>query len=94
MCIRDRNHGLMKQPFQDHDLDIPLSFNIWEFYTAVLQGQRIPLEQTTGVCHIDRTSQRWLTWDDWCRDVVWYGNKKGAYLYGHRTVGRELAGHY
>jgi radical SAM superfamily enzyme YgiQ (UPF0313 family) len=88
------NHGLMKQPFQDHDLDIPLSYNIWEFYTAVLQGQPIPLEQTSGLCHIDRTSQRWLTWDDWCREVVWYGNKKGAYLYGHNTVGRELAGHY
>jgi len=26
--------------------------------------------------------------------VVWYGNKKGAYLYGNRAVEVEYAGHY
>ena len=32
--------------------------------------------------------------DEWCREVVWYGNKKGAYLYGTTGPGPELAGHY
>jgi hypothetical protein len=25
---------------------------------------------------------------------VWYGNKKGAYLYGNKVVETELAGHF
>ena len=32
----------------------------------------------------------------WCREIVWWGNKKGAYLYSPRSavVTPELAGHY
>jgi len=26
--------------------------------------------------------------------VIWWGNKRGAYLYGNEPLGRELAGHY
>jgi len=85
------NHALLKQPFQDCDLDIPLSWNLWEFYTAVLQGQPIALENRPHVFHVDRTSQRWHSWEDWCREVVWYGNKKGAYLYGPRRDNSKRA---
>ena len=31
---------------------------------------------------------------DWCREVVWYGNKKGAYLYGNKALAKHLAGHF
>ena len=37
--------------------------------------------------------------DRWCREVVWWGNKKGAYLYQNRSGNsplpsdRQLAGH-
>ena len=32
----------------------------------------------------------------WCREIVWWGNKKGAYLYSPtaREITPELAGHY
>ena len=32
--------------------------------------------------------------DDWCREVIWYGNKKGAYLYGSNIVEPQLSGHF
>ena len=35
-----------------------------------------------------------LSWEDWCREVIWYGNKKGAYLYGNRALEPQLAGHF
>jgi hypothetical protein len=28
------------------------------------------------------------------REVVWYGNKKGAYLYSSGSLDKALAGHY
>ena len=88
------NRTLIKMPFQIEDLEISLSFNIWEFYESVLKGAAIPLEQTSSSYRIDRTAETWPDWDRWYREVVWYGNKKGAYLYGHSLVGAEIEGHF
>jgi len=89
------NKNLLKQPFQKYDLRLELSYNIWEYYRSVLQGETIPLEQKASVYHVDRTSCTYSSWDDWCREVVWYGNKKGAYLYdGNFKIESQPAGHY
>lgn len=88
------NKSLIKQPFQTENVDVELSYNIWEFYKGAREGEPVPLREQPSTCHVDRTSERWTSWDDWCRQVVWYGNKKGAYLYGHRAVHRQYAGHY
>jgi radical SAM superfamily enzyme YgiQ (UPF0313 family) len=88
------NHALLKQPFQRADLRIELSWNLWEFYQAALRGDGVPLEARPSVYRVDRTRMVWPSWDDWCREVIWYGNKKGAYLYGQATGEPQLAGHY
>lgn len=76
------NRSVLKLPFQEQDLDISLAYNIWDVYYAQLRGLEIPL-QKEGFCYrILRSKDKWLSWDDWCREVVWYGNKKGAYIYG------------
>lgn len=88
------NKSLIKLPFQTEDIDITTSFNIWELYQSVLVGSRIPLEQRKCTYHINRTGVTFASWDDWCREVIWYGNKKGAYLYGNDLVEPQLEGHY
>jgi hypothetical protein len=88
------NKSLLKQPFQTEDIHLKLSFNIWEFYQAVLVGEKLPLEQAISSYFIDRTSVTWSSWDEWCQQVIWYGNKKGAYLYTNQVVEAQLAGHY
>ena len=72
------SESLMKQPFHSADLDLELGYNVWEFYRSAVQGNSIPLEKTPCLYHIDRTSETWSSWDKWCKEVVWYGNKKGA----------------
>ena len=88
------NRSSMKFPFQTDDLSLELSHNVWEYYQSVLRGTQISLENRPTTYHIDRTSQIWTSWDDWCREVIWYGNKKGAYLYGNNAVEAQLSGHY
>lgn len=88
------NQMLIKLPFVTEDLDASLSYNLWEFYRSVLLGNPILLEERDVVYHIDKTSESWQSWDDWCQQVIWYGNKKGAYLYGNIGVGKQIAGHY
>lgn len=87
------NRSLIKEPFQDEDLSITLSYNIWDFYQSVLKENRVPFEKKTVIHRIDRTSERWMSWDEWCKLVVWFGNKKAAYLYGNKPED-EKEGHF
>jgi radical SAM superfamily enzyme YgiQ (UPF0313 family) len=87
------NRHLVKRPFQDRDVRLDLSYNIWEFYRSVLDRRAVELLPKASRHHIDRTGQTWTTWNDWCREVVWFGNKKGAYLYGFKPE-LQLAGHF
>lgn len=88
------NKSLIKLPFQTEDLHLELSYNIWEFFQSVLTGVPIPLENRATRYYIDRTSVTWLSWEEWCQEVIWYGNKKGAYLYVNQAVEPQLAGHF
>ena len=80
------NQNLLKMPFQDKNLKIKLSYNIWDIYKANLTGKNVPVEKGEYYYEIDRTTSKWASWDDWCREVVWYGNKRGAYLYSCREI--------
>jgi radical SAM superfamily enzyme YgiQ (UPF0313 family) len=88
------NRSLIKRPFQTEDVEVTVSYNIWEYYRAVITGQQIPLEPKAVKHHIDRTSKTWDSWDLWCQEVIWYGNKRGAYLYGNNVVEPQLSGHF
>ena len=88
------NCNLVKLPFQKQDLEVETEHNLWEFYQSALVCETVPLEKKPCLNRINRTKVIYNSWDDWCREVIWYGNKKGAYLYGNEPVERELAGHY
>lgn len=88
------NRALIKLPFQTEDAHVDLSYNIWEYYRSTLVGGDVQLEESVSRYQINRTSETWSSWDDWSREIIWYGHKKGAYLYGTDSVDRLLAGHY
>jgi radical SAM superfamily enzyme YgiQ (UPF0313 family) len=80
------NGALLKRPFTRDQLSVPLQFNVWERYRAALLGAQVPIRRRTTVLAVDRERHSWPTWDDYCREVIWYGNKKGAYLYDYGAV--------
>lgn len=90
------NHSLMKLPFQDRNLEVKLSHNVWEFYQGVLKGKKVSLMEGEYSYHIDRTSETWNSWEEWAQKVIWWGNKRGAYLYGNVASQNisQLAGHF
>ena len=88
------NRELVKLPFQEEDTYITTSYNIWEFFQSVLVGKPILLDEVGCTYHINRAGFSWSSWEKWYREVVWYGNKKGAYLYGNDQIERQYAGHY
>lgn len=88
------NRCLLKLPFQTQDIDFQSSYNLLEFYQSVLEGEPIPLAAQPFTYHISRTRAIYSSWDQWCREVIWYGNKESAYLYSSDAVERQLSGHY
>lgn len=78
------NMNMIKLPFVETDLDIPVDYDIIEVFKGVLEGENIPIEKSYFKYAIDRTSNKWTTLDAWLKEVVWYGSKKGAYLYNCR----------
>jgi tRNA A37 methylthiotransferase MiaB len=88
------NRALVKQPFLRDDLVIEVGCDLMAFYDGMRRGEKPALRMEPCRFHIDRASQRWDDFQTWCREVVWWGNKKGAYLYHNRTVEAQLAGHF
>ena len=87
------NRELLKRPFETHDKVVSLRHNIFEVYRSFLLKETVPIETGTFDYHIDRSTKSWQSWDDWYKQVVWYGNKKGAYLYScHLTTSAQPAG--
>jgi len=91
------NQTLMKLPFQTEDTHLNLSTNLWEVYQGARRDEDVPLVETPTQCFIDKTTQVWHDWQTWCREVIWWGNKKGAYLYQNETTtapAAQIAGHF
>lgn len=88
------NRALLKQPFVPDDLVLSLDFDIAGFWNAVRAGRRVPLNRNPVDMVIKRSASHYAHMQDWCREVVWWGNKKGAYLYTNHVVEKQLAGHY
>ncbi|MDB5406009.1 MAG: uncharacterized protein JWL84_921, partial [Rhodospirillales bacterium] len=91
LCL---NRALVRQPRVEPDLIVETSCDLMSFYDGVRQGEKPPLRSVPTAVHVDRASQSLDDFQTWCREVVWWGNKKGAYLYGNRSVEAQLAGHF
>lgn len=90
------NHAMVHQPFARQDLKVPLDYDLLDYWNKVRGGEPAMLRKAPIVVEIDRTSRPYDDLQKWCREIVWWGNKKGAYLYSPRSVEitPELAGHY
>jgi radical SAM superfamily enzyme YgiQ (UPF0313 family) len=90
------NRALVRQPFVRDDLTMRLNYDLLGYWNAVRNGEEATLVVRPMVETIDRSSKPYDDFQAWCREVVWWGNKKGAYLYDKRAGApeKELAGHY
>jgi len=90
------NAALISQPFVSDDVTIVTRYNILEFCDGLRRGAPVALREASSRVEIERSKSYYPDLLEWCREVVWWGNKKGAYLYVNRNVSVEpqLAGHF
>lgn len=85
------NHAAIKKPFMTTDEELELSYPVPELYAAFQRGVDMKPVMGKYRYRIDRSSQRWSDWETWMREMVWYGGKKGDYLYPCNLAAREDA---
>ena len=90
------NHALVHQPFTKTNVKVKLRYDLLDYWNKVRGGEQALLREVPMLIEIDRTSKPYDDFQKWCREIVWWGNKKGAYLYSPRAmeITPELAGHY
>lgn len=55
--------------------------NVIALNKALIKLPCINADITVSSYAINRTAEKWDSWEDWARKVVWYSGKQGAYLY-------------
>lgn len=88
------NRALLHQPFIIDDVEFALDFNVMDVYKGVVEGSFVPLKRQKSTILINRSLRSYSNFQTWCREIVWWGNKKGAYLYSNTSANKELAGHH
>jgi radical SAM superfamily enzyme YgiQ (UPF0313 family) len=88
------NRALIKQPGELANVTVHLGYDLMAFYHAIRNGEDFELNNRPTSVEINRAEKKYDDFQRWCREVVWWGNKKGAYLYTNSSFERELAGHY
>ena len=88
------NSSLIKKPFVKKDIEITLSSDLYSYVKSILVGENKTLEKKKVKYTINRSEKSYDNLDDWLKEVVWYGNKKGAYLYGNISSSKEYDGHF
>lgn len=74
------NQAALKQFRSPRGAGLNLGYNIWELYRAAVEGRKQVVKSGKFKYKVVRAGDKWRTIQDWCRQVVWYQNKKGAYL--------------
>ena len=88
------NKNLISQPFVSDIIRCKLTYNVIDFWNKVRQGIPASIKEEPTEIIIDRSQRSYEKLDEWCREVVWWGNKKGAYLYNGEVASEQLAGHF
>ena len=88
------NKNRLKIPGKQHDLKLELTLDIDRMYQEALLGNKIPISSGGYSYGIKRAESQKVNPVNWAREVIWYGHRNGAYLYGTESMELDIAGHY
>jgi tRNA A37 methylthiotransferase MiaB len=75
------NHAMLALPFQLADEVVETTYPVADDYHAILGGQQPQRQRRATAYRVDRSGTIWLSWADWCADLVLRVNLRRRYLY-------------
>jgi len=69
----------MRLPFENQNLEITTKYNIIECFENIKQSLDFELVRKENEYVIVKDDFTFDNWDDWMREVIWYGHRSGKY---------------
>ena len=73
------NKKMMRLPFESEDENITTKYNILESFILMKQNAEFKLKEKEVSLKIIKSDFSFDNWDDWMREVIWYGHRSGKY---------------
>ena len=73
------NKKMMRLPFENKDENLTTKYNILETFTLMKQNADFELKEKDVSLKIIKSDFSFDNWDDWMREVIWYGHRSGKY---------------
>ena len=83
------NQAAVNQCGHSVDLEAETGSNVYEIYQKRLRGERVPLRSGVYRYRIERAHSAYADWPAWFKEIVWFGNKKGAYLHPIQALAQQ-----
>jgi len=80
------NRAMFALPFHLSDELVETAYPVAEDYQSVLAGGRPHLQRRPSVCRVKRTGTIWMSWPDWCEDLVRRIFLRKNYLYPIQSI--------
>jgi hypothetical protein len=77
---------MFARPFAWDDLRLELSHPVASFSLSLGRGAPATLEAGPESCIVQRSQAIWLSWDDWCEDLVRRLYVRRGYLWDVRVA--------
>ncbi len=77
-CV-EMNKLMMRKPFDKQDKILNLNYNILEAYNLIKKSKPYEIKKEKSKIKIIKSDYIFEKWDDWAREVVWYGHRSGKY---------------
>jgi radical SAM superfamily enzyme YgiQ (UPF0313 family) len=83
------NRAMLALPFQWVDEVVETTYPVADDYHAILTGVRAQLHKRPTVYRVARGGTIWMSWVDWCEDLVRRAHLRKDYLYPVRSEGEN-----
>jgi len=70
---------MMRKPFEKKDIILETKFNIIECFDLMKLNLSFSLEIKKFLYKIIKNDYIYNNWDEWMREVIWYGHRSGKY---------------
>ena len=80
------NSAAINRPGRREDVTVAVGHDVLSAWKGALGGQPAAPRPGRFAYRLSRADSSKAELADWCREIVWYGNKKGAYLHAAEAL--------
>lgn len=77
---------LVRLPFEGDDVEVDITHNIPQYVKSIILGNKTKLQAGNYKIKVIRAGTQLQGWSEWAKRVIWFGNRRGAYLYDFECI--------